>query len=223
MTQGQKPANLRRRIVMALIGMAIAGISVGIFKRAFFGVDPFQCFCNGVANVVPISFGTLYMLINAVLLVIDFFLDRHYIGISTFINLFLVGYAVEFSENLLARLFGDLDLPGRIILLAVGIITTCIAAALYYDADLGVSTYDAIPLHIADKKPKIAGRVIPFKVIRIISDLICVLIGFLLGVMPGIGTVITALFMGPLITFFRRTISGPLLHMGEKPEQEVTQ
>ena len=223
MIQGQKPANLRRRIVMALVGMAIAGISVGIFKRAFFGVDPFQCFCNGVANVVPISFGTLYMLINAVLLVIDFFLDRHYIGISTFINLFLVGYAVEFSENLLARLFGDLDLPGRIILLAVGIITTCIAAALYYDADLGVSTYDAIPLHIADKKPKIAGRVIPFKVIRIISDLICVLIGFLLGVMPGIGTVITALFMGPLITFFRRTISGPLLHMGEKPEQEVTQ
>ena len=223
MTQGQKPANLRRRIVMALIGMAIAGISVGIFKRAFFGVDPFQCFCNGVANVVPISFGTLYMLINAVLLVIDFFLDRHYIGISTFINLFLVGYAVEFSENLLARLFGDLDLPGRILLLAIGIITTCIAAALYYDADLGVSTYDAIPLHIADKKPKIAGRVIPFKVIRIISDLICVLIGFLLGVMPGIGTVITALFMGPLITFFRRTISGPLLHMGEKPEQEVTQ
>lgn len=223
MTQGQKPANLRRRIVMALVGMAIAGVSVGIFKRAFFGVDPFQCFCNGVANVVPISFGTLYMLINAVLLVIDFFLDRHYIGISTFINLFLVGYAVEFSENLLARLFGDLDLPGRILLLVIGIITTCIAAALYYDADLGVSTYDAIPLHIADKKPKIAGRVIPFKVIRIISDLICVLIGFLLGVMPGIGTVITALFMGPLITFFRRTISGPLLHMGEKPEQEVTQ
>ena len=223
MTQGQKPANLRRRIVMALAGMAIAGVSVGIFKRAFFGVDPFQCFCNGVANVVPISFGTLYMLINAVLLVIDFFLDRHYIGISTFINLFLVGYAVEFSENLLARLFGDLDLPGRVLLLVIGIITTCIAAALYYDADLGVSTYDAIPLHIADKKPKIAGRVIPFKVIRIISDLICVLIGFLLGVMPGIGTVITALFMGPLITFFRRTISGPLLHMGEKPEQEVTQ
>ena len=223
MTQGQKPANLRRRIVMALVGMAIAGISVGIFKRAFFGVDPFQCFCNGVANVVPISFGTLYMLINAILLVIDFFLDRHHIGISTFINLFLVGYAVEFSENLLARLFGNLDLPGRIILLAVGIITTCIAAALYYDADLGVSTYDAIPLHIADKKPKIAGHVIPFKVIRIISDLICVLIGFLLGVMPGIGTVITALFMGPLITFFRRTISGPLLHFGEKPAQEVTQ
>lgn len=202
---------LRRRIVMAFVGMAIAGVSVGIFKRAFFGVDPFQCFCNGINRVIPISFGTLYMLINAVLLVIDFFLDRHYIGISTFINLFLLGYVAEFSEKLLADLLGDQGLPGRIILLVVGIVTTCIAAALYYDADLGVSTYDAIPLHIADRKPKLFGRVVPFKVIRIVSDLICVAVGLVLGFLPGIGTLITALFMGPLITFFRRTLSGPLI------------
>ena len=76
---------------MALVGMAVAGIAVGFFKRAFFGVDPFQCLCNGINRVIPIGFGTLYMIINAVLLVIDLFLDRHYIGISTFINLFLVG------------------------------------------------------------------------------------------------------------------------------------
>ncbi|MER1993359.1 MAG: hypothetical protein ABS897_04965 [Eubacteriales bacterium] len=203
--------NLVRRIVLAVVGMAIAGIAVGFFKRAFFGVDPFQCFCNGMNQVIPIGFGTLYMLINAVLLVIDFFLDRHYIGISTFINLFLVGYAAEFSENMLARWFGDLALPGRILFLAIGIVTGCIAAALYYTADLGVSTYDAIPLHIADRKPRAFGKIVPFRVVRIICDLICVGIGFALGFMPGIGTIITALFMGPLITFFKRTLSDPLL------------
>ena len=203
--------NRTRRILMALAGMAVAGIAVGFFKRAFFGVDPFQCLCNGINQVVPIGFGTLYMLINAVLLVIDFFLDRHYIGISTFINLFLVGYAAEFSENVLAHLFGDPGIPGRIVFLAVGIVISCIAAAFYYTADLGVSTYDAIPLHIADTKPKLFGKVLPFRIIRIISDLICVTIGFALGFMPGIGTIITALFMGPLISFFKRTLSDPLL------------
>ena len=196
---------------MALFGMAVAGIAVGFFKRAFFGVDPFQCFCNGVNQVIPIGFGTLYMLINAVLLVIDFFLDRHYIGISTFINLFLVGYAAEFSENTLARLFGDLAMPGRILFLAIGIVISCVAAAFYYTADLGVSTYDAIPLHIADRKPRLFGKVIPFRVIRIISDLICVTVGFALGFMPGIGTIVTALFMGPLISFFKKKLSDPLL------------
>ncbi len=196
---------------MALGGMAAAGIAVGFFKRAFFGVDPFQCLCNGINRVVPIGFGTLYMLINAVLLAVDFFLDRHYIGISTFINLFLVGYAAEFSENALARLFGDPGLPGRIAFLVVGIVVSCIAAAFYYTADLGVSTYDAIPLHIADLKPRLFGKVLPFRFIRIVSDLVCVTVGFVLGFMPGVGTIVTALFMGPLITFFRRTLSDPLL------------
>jgi uncharacterized membrane protein YczE len=200
-----------RRILMAIVGMAVAGIAVGFFKRAFFGVDPFQCFCNGINQVIPIGFGTLYMLINAVLLVIDFFLDRHYIGISTFINLFLVGYAAEFSENMLARWFPDQGIPGRILFLVIGIVISCIAAAFYYTADLGVSTYDAIPLHIADRKPRLFGKVLPFRVIRIISDLICVTIGFVLGFMPGVGTIVTALFMGPLITFFKRTMSDPLL------------
>ena len=203
---------LPRRIVMTLAGMTIAGLAIGFFKRAFFGVDPFQCFCNGIHQVVPIGFGTLYMLINAVLLIIDFFLDRHYIGISTFINLFLVGYAAEFSENQLARIFGEPGMPLRITFLLIGIVVSCIAAALYYTADLGVSTYDAIPLHIADRKPKLLGKVVPFRVIRIISDLICVTIGFALGFLPGIGTIITALFMGPLITFFRKTLTDPMLN-----------
>ncbi len=207
----RKDPLLRKRILLALVGMLLAGVSVGIFKRAFLGVDPFQCFCNGWAQVIPIGFGTLYMLINAVLLIVDLFLDRHYIGISTFINLFLLGYVAEFTENMLARLLGDAALGGRIALMAVGIVLTCIAAALYYTADLGVSTYDAIPLHLADKKLKLFGHVLPFRVIRIFCDLICVLVGFLLGWMPGVGTIITALFMGPLITFFRKNLSDPLL------------
>ena len=37
-------------------------------------------------------------------------------------------------------------------------------------------------------------------------------VGFALGFLPGIGTIITALFMGPLITFFKRTMSDPLLN-----------
>ena len=206
----EKDQKRTRRILMALGGMAAAGIAVGFFKRAFYGVDPFQCLCNGINRVVPIGFGTLYMLINAVLLAVDFFLDRHYIGISTFINLFLVGYAAEFSENTLARLFGDPGLPGRIAFLVVGIVVSCIAAAFYYTADLGV-------LHIADRKPKLFGKVLPFRFIRIVSDLVCVTVGFVLGFMPGVGTIVTALVMGPLITFFKRTLSDPLLSRPGEP------
>ena len=202
---------LPRRVAMAAAGMALCGVSVGIFKRADFGVDPYQCFVGGLANIIPIGFGTLYMLVNLVQLGIVALLDRRYIGVSTFINLFLLGYVAQFTEAALIRWFGPLSLGGRALFLAVGIVLTCLAAALYYTADLGVSTYDAIPLHIADCKPRLRGRVLPFRAVRVGCDLVCVAVGVALGVRAGIGTLITALFMGPLITFFRHTLTDPML------------
>ena len=148
----EKHNKLPLRVVLAAAGMLLTGISIGFFKRSLFGVDPYQCFANGLANVIPIRFGTLYMLVNLVQLAVVFFLDRHYIGISTFLNLFLLGYIVEFSESLLTRLYPDPTLAIRIAFLIIGVVVTCIAAALYYTADLGVSTSDAIPLHISDRK-----------------------------------------------------------------------
>ena len=208
----QRDPLLPRRVALAAVGMTLAGVAVALFKRAMFGVDPYQAFVNGLANVIPIRFGTLYMLVNALQLALVFFLDRHYIGISTLINLFLLGYVAEFGEAALARWFGDPTLAGQIAYRVAGIVLSCLAAALYYTADLGVSTYDAIPLHISDRKPKLLGRVLPFRAVRILSDLVCTGIGVALGAPVGVGTVITALFMGPLITFFRRTVSEPLLH-----------
>ena len=202
---------LPRRIVLAVLGVFLNGVSIGFFKSALFGVDPFQCLCNGLANQIPIRFGTLYMLINLVLLCVVFFLNKRYIGISTFLNLFLMGYIVEFSEALLKNAVPEPGLALRIGFLVIGVVITCIAAALYYTARLGVSTYDAIPLHISDLKPQLLGKVVPFKAVRIVADLICTVTGVVLGATAGVGTVITALFMGPLITFFRRTLSEPLL------------
>ena len=200
----QKHEKLGLRVAMAAAGILLNGVSIGFFKRAMFGVDPYQCFANGLANVIPIRFGTLYMLVNLLQLAVVFFLNRRYIGISTFMNLFLLGYVVEFFEAILLHVFGEPAMALRVLFLAIGVVVTCIGAALYYTADLGVSTYDAIPLHISDCKPRIFGRVLPFKVVRIISDLICTGIGVVLGVAAGLGTVITALFMGPLIDYFNR-------------------
>lgn len=211
MNMKQRDPLLVRRIVMAVAGILLTGVSIGFFKRSLFGVDPYQCFVNGLDNVIPLRFSTVYLLANLVQLAVVFFLNRRYIGISTLLNLFLLGYVVEFSEAALQNLFGDLNLPARILFLVIGVVVTCIAAALYYSADLGVSTYDAIPLHIASRQPKLFGRVLPFRAVRIISDVICTAIGVALGARAGVGTVVTALFMGPLIAFFRRVISDPLV------------
>ena len=204
----------RTRLLMAVFGVVISAVSVGFFKQAAFGTDPFQCLCNGLDKVIPLRFGTLYVIVNVILLSVMLLAARHYIGIATFINLFLTGYIVEFSENTIHRLFGDPGMSVRILYLIIGIAVMCLASAFYFTADLGVSTYDFIALHLSQKQDKV-----PFRLIRIGTDLICVGIGFALGFTPGIGTVITALFMGPLITFFIDRVSKPLLRAAKQRKQ----
>ena len=74
----------RRRIAMSLFGVIICAISVGVFKLAALGVDPFQSLMSGLDSMIPIKFGTLYVIVNAVLLLFSLIADRHNIGQSLF-------------------------------------------------------------------------------------------------------------------------------------------
>jgi len=208
----------RRKLLMSLCGVIICAVSVGIFKTAALGVDPFQSFMAGLDALIPISFGTLYMIANGVLLLFSIVADKHYIGVATFINLFLLGYITQFSYALMQRIFPSPSMVTRVICLLVGIVIICFGSALYMTADLGVSTYDAVALIIVNTWKK--GQ---FKFVRIITDLICVGIGcalFLIAggsakmipTIAGIGTIITAFFMGPLIEFFNVKIARPFLN-----------
>ena len=206
-TTGEQTGRPRRtRIWMCVLGVLTSGVAVGFFSYSELGLDPFQCFAHGVWNLVPLSFGTWYVILNGVLLVLMAVFNRSKIGIGTLINLFLLGYVAEWSEAVLFRAFPDRSLPLRAVMLVIGIVIMCFAAAMYFTADLGVSTYDVIAITLAERFPKC-----PFRVFRITTDLICVLVGWSLGAAVGAGTLVTAFFMGPLIDFFRHTVSEPLL------------
>ena len=199
---------MKKRIIMSVLGVMTGAVSVAVFKMAAFGVDPFQSFMSGISRLIPISFGTLYVIVNAVLLTFSLIFDRHYIGIATFINLFLLGYVTEYSYKLLRWIVPEPSMPLRVVFLIAGIVIICIGSSLYITADLGVSTYDAVALIMANK-----WKIGKFKFIRICTDVCCVVLGsamFLTGgghireipTIAGIGTIITAFFMGPLIEFF---------------------
>ena len=209
--------NIRKRIGMSLFGVIICAVSVGIFKIAALGVDPFQSFMAGLDAMIPIDFGTLYVITNAVMLIFALVFDKHYIGIATFINLFLLGYITQFTYDLLQKVIVAPSIMIRILCLIVGVVIICFGSAFYMTADLGVSTYDAVALIICNTWKK--GK---FQYVRIITDIVCVILGvalFLLAggglaqipTIAGIGTIITAFFMGPLIEFFNVHVARPVL------------
>ena len=208
----------QRRILMSLCGVIICAVSVGIFKIAALGVDPFQSLMSGLDKLIPISFGTLYVIVNAILLLFSLVFDRSRIGLATFINLFLLGYITDFTYNLLQTVIVDPSMAVRAVCLAVGILVICFGSALYMTADLGVSTYDAVAIVMSRK-----WKIMQFQYCRILTDVVCVVLGvalFLLaggtwGLVPtiaGVGTIITAFFMGPVIEFFNRKVARPMLN-----------
>lgn len=202
----------QKRILMTVLGVLTAGFSVGIFNFSMFGMDPFQVFAHGVWEHVNMGFGTFYAIVNLIMLVAIFFLDKTKIGLGTLINIFLLGYVVQFSSWLFTTLIPDPSLIIRVGALLIAIIIISFGSALYFTGDLGVSTYDAVALLMAEKK------IAKFKYCRIATDLICVIIGYLLGAVVGVGTLITALFMGPIIAFFNKKVAEPFRYGREKAD-----
>ena len=194
----------------------------GTYATKPYKVDPFQSFMSGVDKLVPLSYGTLNVVVNAILLIFALVFDRHYIGIGTMVNLFLLGYIVEISQGTLNALLPPDNIVFRLLVFVVGFVALCFSSSVYMTADLGVSTYDAVAIIMAEK-----WKIGKFKYIRIITDFICVALGitlFMIGggtlsgipAFVGVGTILTAFFMGPLIDFFNRTVSKPFLEAKTK-------
>ncbi len=203
----------QKRIAMSFFGVIVTGFCIGAFQKAGLGADPFTCFVTGIASLFHSTYGVFYIIVTGTLLVGVFFTEKHYIGIATVINLFFTGMAADFMKNVLDSLFPAPGMAARIVMMLAGILGTCFAASVYFTADLGVSAYDAVSLIAANKY-----KLMPFRLCRIASDSLCVLTGLLCHVTIGAGTVITALFMGPVVQWFNTHVSEPFLH-SQKPER----
>ncbi len=210
--------NFRRRLLMCLSGGIVCGIAAGMMLRASLGVDVFTAFVTGLNRIVPLSYGTLYLIVCLVILVFVLVADWRKIGIGTLLNMLLVGYIVEGTQNILYRWFPDLSIIGRIVLLILGILILCFSLSVYFTANLGVPPYDAIALIITGTWHK--GQ---FRVVRVVGDVSCVVAAVILLLISGaglteilsvvgIGTIVAACFLGPVIDWFNRKFSEPFLH-----------
>ncbi|EOT39179.1 YczE/YyaS/YitT family protein [Enterococcus columbae] len=200
-----------RRIFMSIVGVIVTGFCVGGLQKANLGVDPFTCFVTGIANLLHSTYSVFYLVITAMLLLFVLLIRRHYIGLATLLNLLLTGVSADFSYQVIDKIIHQPTFIVRVVLMIGSIIVMCFSASLYFTADLGVSGYDAVALILANK-----FTCVPFRYWRILTDGFCVLVGFTFAVNIGLGTVITAFFMGPFIQFFTIHIAEPFRYQNKQ-------
>ena len=206
--------NIYKRILMMLIGNVILGTGAGMLRAADFGVDPYQCFVLGIDKALKLGYGTTFVIVNAVFLVLMLILARKMLNVGTLVNMFFLGYIIDFSYSMCMKITSSPSFFVRVVYFIVSILLITFSSAVIYTADMGVSTYDWIALKTAEVQKKVS-----FKWCRVGTDLICVIIGLVFYIIPGIGTIVTAFLLGPLVSFFRTYCSEPFLYGRNKETQ----
>lgn len=196
---------MTKKIIMAIVGIALTSIAVACTKISGFGVDPFSVLMFGISNVTGLSYQVVFISSCALLTVVAWKLNRTLLGLATVISLTCSGTIVDVAYGILKHMIGTPGAALRFLMMVIGLALISVSSALYYTANLGVSPYDAQALTIAAKTS------VPFKFSRVATDIVCAMIGFVLGGDLGIGTVIIAFCMGPFIQVCREKISDPIL------------
>ena len=132
----------------------------------------------------------------------------------------LVGYVVSFFYGLMVKNFGLAEEQGLFVQLlwaSIAVVVTSLGVSLYQTADLGIAPYDYLSLGLRDKTKK------HYFACRMFTDGLCALATFLTGGLVGIGTLLSAFGLGPIVHFFDRHVSERLIGYtppGEKEEEK---
>lgn len=180
------------RLIRLLIGLFLYGFTMAMMVESTLGLDPWDVFHEGLASHLPLTFGQVVILVGAVVLVLWIPL-RQMPGIGTVLNVLVIGLAADFGIAVIAQ---PDALWLRALLLVGGIVGNGFAGALYIGAQLGSGPRDGLWLGLVRR----TGRSV--RLWRTVIEVTVLAVGFVLGGTVGLGTVLYAVTIGPIVQFF---------------------
>ena len=177
-----------RRFSQLIAGLVLYGASLALLVTADFGLDPWDVFHQGLSETIDLRLGFAVVLTSFVVLIL-WIPIRQRPGLGTLMNAVLIGLVFEATIELLPD---DASIGVRIALLLIAVGLNAVATGMYVGAGLGPGPRDGLMTGIA-------ARGYAIKVVRTTIEVIVLAVGWLLGGSVGIGTVVYALGIGPLV------------------------
>ena len=192
------------RIVILLVGLTIAHLGVTLFLLSDLGSDPFNVLVQGVYRTLDrllhwsfLTHGRTHVGISLLIVLILLVIDRSYIKIGTALCMLFGGPIIDFFTMLLSPALGNLSsFVPRLLMLVAGCVILAYGMTIVIRSDAGTGPNDLVALVISEK------RSWKFSVVRIVVDAAFTLLGFLLGGIAGLGTLICMFLVGPVAGFF---------------------
>lgn len=190
--QQLRAGRLPRRTGQLLVGLVLYGVSMSMMIRSTLGLDPWDVFHAGLASHVPLTFGQVTIIVGALVLLLWVPL-RQWPGLGTVANVVVIGLAADAGLALLAP---PQALWARVLLLASGIVLNGVAGGLYIGSQLGPGPRDGLMTGVARRSG------LSIRLVRTTIELVVLAVGWLLGGPVGLGTIVYAVSIGPLVQFF---------------------
>jgi uncharacterized membrane protein YczE len=186
---GDRPG---RRLAQLYAGLVLYGVSTALMVRSTLGLNPWSVFHEGAAARLGWSFGVVTIATGA-LVVLLWIPLRQRPGIGTVSNVVVIGLAADAALAVLPPPDG---LPARTALLVAGVVLNGLATAGYIGAGLGPGPRDGLMTGWVARFGGSVGRVRTAMEVAVLGT------GWLLGGTVGVGTVLYALAIGPLVHQF---------------------
>ncbi|MET7718587.1 hypothetical protein [Streptomyces sp. NPDC005407] len=181
-----------RRLSQLLAGLVGYGAAVMMLVQSGLGTASWSVLTDGTAKTLGISFGWATNLIS-LLVLLAWIPLRELPGLGTLLNVAIVGFAADATAAVLPTPHGIFAEIGYLI---VGLVALAFFDALYLGAQFGSGPRDGIMTGL------VRLTRLPVAVVRTGIDVAVAGIGWILGGSLGVGTVLIALCMGPLVGYF---------------------
>jgi uncharacterized membrane protein YczE len=181
-------AGLPRRVRRLLTGLVAMGGGIGLMAEAGLGLGPWDVLHQGLALRTGLSLGSLNIAVGVGVLLLWLPL-RQRPGIGTVLNVLVIGLVVDLTLALLPE---PEHLAVRVPAMLAGVVLMGVGSGLYIGAGLGPGPRDGLMTGVAARGHSVRS-------VRTALEVTVLVLGWALGGTVGVGTVVLALAIGPLV------------------------
>ena len=187
-TLNLKPKSIT--LIYLILGLILFGLGETLLITAGVGVSPWTVLAQGISFKTGYSIGltTFFVSIGVLCLWIPL---RQKPGVGTILNTIIVSIVIDVS---LPYLPAPELLVFQILQVIIGVVIVGLGSGFYLIANLGPGSRDGLMTGLQKKTN------LPISLIRAILEISAVTVGWYLGGIVGIGTIVFALAIGPFVS-----------------------
>ena len=189
-----KPINLKPKLstlFFLCFGLSLFGVGEGLLIVSFTGASPWSVLAQGISLNVNYSIGLITFFLSILVLFFWIFLNQKP-GIGTILNAVIVAIMIDICIRFIQTPDNYLS---QILLAMFAVIIVGLGGGIYLIANLGPGPRDGLMIGLQQKTH------FPIAVVRMFLEITVVSLGWYLGGIVGVGTLLFAFGIGPAIAF----------------------